>query len=730
MNGAPTITPEPLDSPDSDRQQKPVVAGLPPLIATLGGYLDAAKIDEVVRAYHYAAEAHGCQTRQSGEPYITHPVAVGQILAEMHMDHHGIMAALLHDVLEDTSADEQELRALFGDTVAALVDGVSKLKRIDFATHAEAQAENFLKMTMAMAKDIRVILVKLADRLHNMRTLGVLAPAKRRRIAKETLEIYAPIANRLGMYDTRTELEELGFQALYPMRARRIEAAVRKARGNRNEMLATLSQAIQGRLDQAHLSSRVIGRERYLYSIYRKMREERKSFSKIMDVYAFRIIVDQIDSCYRALGVLHGLYKPVPGRFRDYIAIPKGNGYQSLHTTLIGLRGVPIDIQIRTESMEAMAHHGVAARRFLDGWEENSSGGEDRTNQWLKGLLEMQQVAGDSIEFIENVKIDLFPDEVYVFTPKGRILELPVGATAIDFAYAIHTDIGHSCVSCQIDRRLAPLSERLKSGQTVKIITSQSAKPNVSWLNFAVTAKARSSIRHYLKNQQYAEAVDLGRRLLQKSLSACQSSLDEISSARVDQLLLEYRLADLDALLGEIGLGNRRVQEVVQKLLPGVSGNPQGGMIDSASNSLVIGENEGPLLNYARCCYPIPGDAVVGQLNSGRGITIHQETCRHVERILGDSLQCLSVQWQSGMEGEFIAGLKVEMKNQRGMLANVASAIADTHSNIERVTTADRHGDISILSIEVSVRDRVHLARIIRKIRAIEAVSRVSRSRS
>jgi len=730
MNGAPTITATAVDSPTDGREAAPVSPGLARLIATLADYLDAARIDEIIRAYHYAAAAHGCRTRRSGEPYITHPVAVGQILAEMHMDHHGIMAALLHDVLEDTSADEQELRTLFGDTVAELVDGVSKLQRMNFASQAEAQAENFLKMTMAMAKDIRVILVKLADRLHNMRTLGVLASAKRRRIARETLEIYAPIAHRLGMYEIRAELEDLGFQALYPMRARRIEAAVRKARGNRDEMLATLRQAIQARLEQTGLPCRVMGRERHLYSIYRKMREERKSFNKIMDVYAFRVIVDQVDSCYRALGVLHGLYKPVPGRFRDYIAIPKGNGYQSLHTTLIGLRGVPIDIQICTEQMEAMAHHGVAARRFLDGCSESPSSGEDRTNQWLQGLLEMQKVAGDSIEFIENVKIDLFPDEVYVFTPKGKILELPVGATAIDFAYAIHTDIGHSCVGCQIDQRLAPLSEQLRSGQTVKIITSPGARPNVSWLNFAVTAKARSSVRHYLKNQQYTEAVDLGRRLLQKSLSVCQKSLDELPQAQIDQLLQEYRLNGLDALLSEIGLGNRPVQEIVRKLLPGVSGTLQLGMVDSGTNALIIGEKGGMLLNYARCCYPIPGDAVVGQLSSGRGITIHQETCRHVEPILGDSLHCLAVQWQSGIEGEFVAGLRVEMKNKRGMLASVASAIADSDSNIERVTTADRHGDISMLVIEVSVRDRVHLARVIRKIKAIDAVSRVFRSRS
>ncbi|MFT5576955.1 MAG: guanosine-3',5'-bis(diphosphate) 3'-pyrophosphohydrolase, partial [Bermanella sp.] len=490
------------------------------LATTLADYLSPEQVNLVQRAYYYAEQAHEGQRRRSGEPYVTHPLAVAAILADMHMDHQSLMAAMLHDVIEDTAINKKTLGDQFGGTVAELVDGVSKLSRIEFQSRAEQQAENFQKMALAMARDIRVILVKLADRLHNMRTLGVLQPAKRRRIARETLEIYAPIAQRLGMHNIRLEFEDRGFSAMYPMRADRIRAAVKKMRGDRSEIVENIREAIESYLDEEGISTRVLGREKHLYSIYQKMRAKRKSFNEIVDLYAFRIVVDSVDSCYRVLGCVHSLYKPVPGQFKDYIAIPKANGYQSLHTGLFGLHGVPIEIQIRTADMEEMANNGIAAH-WLYKTDGEAQGGRShaRARQWVQGLLEMQQRAGNSLEFIENVKVDLFPDEIYVFTPRGEILELPAGATPVDFAYAVHSDIGNKCVACRINRRLAPLSEVLQSGQTVEIITAQGAQPNPGWLNYVVTAKARSTIRHFLKHQRRSEAMELGQRMLEKALA-------------------------------------------------------------------------------------------------------------------------------------------------------------------------------------------------------------------
>ena len=485
----------------------------------LSGYLAGQQINQVRRAYYYAEQAHEGQFRRTGDPYITHPLQVAGILSKMHMDHQSLMAAMLHDVIEDTGITKTAIKSQFGNTVAEMVDGVSKLSKIKFRSQAEAQAENFQKMALAMSRDLRIIMVKLADRLHNMRTIKVLPPDKRRRIARETLEIYAPIANRLGMNDMRIEFEELAFEAIYPLRYRRIGAAVRKVWGNRKEVVTKLQTSLEACLEREGLPGRTIGREKHLYSIYDKMRSKRKSFSEIMDVYAFRIVVDRVDTCYRVLGAIHSLYKPVPGRFKDYIAIPKANGYQSLHTTLFGMHGLPIEIQIRTEEMEAMANNGIAAHWLYKSSEDIPSNTHIRAREWVNGLLEMQQHAGNSLEFIENVKIDLFPDEIYVFTPKGEIFELPAGSTPVDFAYAIHTDVGSTCVACRISRRLAPLSEPLQSGQTVEIITAPGHKPNPAWLSFVVTAKARTGIRHFLKSQKRSESVALGRRLLTKALA-------------------------------------------------------------------------------------------------------------------------------------------------------------------------------------------------------------------
>ncbi len=697
----------------------------------LKSYLNPEQVNLVRRAYYYAEQAHDGQTRRSGDPYIIHPLEVASILADMHMDHQSLMAAMLHDVIEDTGIEKQDIAGQFGDVVADLVDGVSKLTHMNFENKTLAQAENFQKMALAMAKDIRVILVKLADRLHNMRTLGVLRPDKRRRIAKETLDIYVPIANRLGMHTLRIELEDLGFFAMYPMRARLIRQAVRNARGNRKDLVSQVQQAIATRLEEEGLKGRVVGREKHLYSIYSKMKNQRKSFDDIMDMFAFRIIVDKVDSCYRALGIVHNFYKPIPGRFKDYIAIPKANGYQSLHTTLFGMHGVPIEIQIRTQEMEDMANNGIAAHWLYKSGEEALSGSHARTRQWLKGVLELQKNAGDSLEFIENVKIDLFPDEVYVFTPKGHILELPKGATAVDYAYAVHTDVGNTCVACRINKRLASLSQPLQSGQTVEVVTAPGARPNAAWLNFVVTGKARSNIRHFLKNQRRNESVALGRRLLNKALVSFDSSLEQIGVQVIRKQLSVFSLDDLDELLEDIGLGNRMAY-IVAKILVEPGSLPENKSQLDLSNSekpLSIRGSEGMVISFGKCCYPIPGDPVVGHVSSGRGIVIHTDSCPNVSEIRHNPEKVLEVEWDKEVSGEFTVELSVELEHHRGMIASLATAITAVEGNIEKISMLEQDSRCSIVQLLLSVRDRVHLAKIIKRLRVIKGVHSIIRRR-
>ncbi|MSR10789.1 MAG: bifunctional GTP diphosphokinase/guanosine-3',5'-bis pyrophosphate 3'-pyrophosphohydrolase [Gammaproteobacteria bacterium] len=697
----------------------------------LSGYLGKEQVNHVRRAYYYAEQAHEGQFRRSGEPYVTHPLAVAGILGEMHMDHQSLMAAMLHDVIEDTGISKTAIKSQFGNTVADLVDGVSKLNKITFSSRAEAQAENFQKMAMAMAKDLRVILVKIADRLHNMRTLDVLTPDKRRRISRETLDIYAPIANRLGMNNVRIEFEELGFASLYPMRSRRILAAVKRVRGNRKEIVSQIQTSLEACLEREGLPGRTIGREKHLYSIYEKMRAKRKSFSEIMDVYAFRIIVDKADTCYRVLGAVHSLYKPVPGRFKDYIAIPKANGYQSLHTSLFGMHGVPIEIQIRTEEMEAMANNGIAAHWLYKSSDDQPNNAHVRAREWVNGLLEMQKHAGNSLEFIEHVKIDLFPDEIYVFTPKGAIFELPAGSTAVDFAYAIHTDVGNSCVACRISRRLAPLSEPLQSGQTVEIITAPGTQPNPAWLSFVVTGKARSNIRHYLKNQKHSESVALGRRLLDKALSGFGSQIETVPQESLDNLLAQNNLNGLDQLLEEIGLGNRMSYMVAQKL---VSQNKTATVLESTEREqegyIAIRGSEGMVMNYAKCCHPIPGDPIVGHISSGRGMVIHTIDCNNIADVRDNSEKCVPVRWDPDVVGEFSVELRVELENQRGIIATLATTITGTEANIEKISTLERDARFSIVNLSLNVHNRVHLARVMKRVRLINAVLRVTRVKS
>ena len=717
------------------------------LCTLLDTYLEPDQVKLVFRAYEFGAEAHEGQQRLSGEPYIYHPLAVARILAEMRMDVNSIIAALLHDVIEDTPTAKDQLATEFGEEVAELVDGVSKLTQVKFESKAEAQAENFRKMMLAMTKDIRVILIKLADRLHNMRTLGVMPPAKRRRIAKETLEIYVPIANRLGMHNLRLELEEQGFKAAYPMRYRILEESVRKARGNRNEVVEKIRKTIEDRLAQEHIECPVVGREKHLYSIYEKMRSKGLTFSEVFDVYAFRIVVDKPDTAYRVLGIVHNIYKPVPGKFKDYIAIPKANGYQSLHTVLFGPFGIPVEVQIRTEDMDKVANVGIAAH-----WLYKSGKGSERKDlaqEWLRGLLEMQQNAGNSLEFLENVKIDLFPDEVYVFTPTGDIMTLPRGSTIVDFAYAVHSDLGNSCVAGKIDRRLAPLRTQLLNGQTVEVISAPGAKPNPVWLDFVVSAKARSNIRSFLKRLKRGEAIKLGKRLLEKSLASFSTSLDEIPESRTNKVLEEYKLKSMDALLEQISLGNRVALLVARQLtetdaegksarsalanssgIKGVFTRYVPDWMRSGSKGtgpLAIKGTEGTVVSYAKCCRPIPGDSILGFISVGRGIVIHRDNCKNTKDYRSRPDKWVDVQWDSEVKSNFPVDVRVDTENRRGVLATVAAAIAEMSVNIENVTMEDRDGSYSSMKFTLSVRNRKHLANIIRRVRRIDSVVRMVR---
>ncbi len=690
--------------------------------STLDRYLQPSQVQQVRKAYLFAEDAHDGQTRKSGEPYITHPLAVASILADMHMDHQCLMAALLHDVIEDTGVLKHTLGREFDNQVAELVDGVSKLGHI-VDSRVEAQALNFQKMTLAMSKDIRVILVKLADRLHNMRTLDALDGERRRRIARETLEIYAPIANRLGMNNIRIEFEELGFRALYPLRSTMIEKAVRKARGNRKEVVANIRESIAACLKREDIKADVLGRQKHLYSIYDKMRSKRKSFYEIMDVYGFRIIVADVDTCYRTLGAIHNLYKPVAGRFKDYIAIPKANGYQSLHTTLFGMHGLPIEIQIRTHEMEMVANNGIAGHWLYKSNEENNS--HARTREWMKGLLEIQQSAGNSLEFIENVKTDLFPDEVYIFSPRGDIYDLAQGSTPVDFAYSVHTDIGNTCIACRIDRRLAPLSATLESGQTVEIITAAGAQPDPAWLNFVITGKARSGIRHALKHQQQSESVSLGRRLLEQTLAGYNTSLDDVPAEILNRVLKERRINTLDQLLSEIGLGNQMAYVIARSLLADGKETDQ---IEHHGPLAILG-SEGLVVSYAKCCKPIPGDPIIGHISAGRGIVIHSDTCRNMHDLRDKPDEVMSVRWDLTVNQEFTVELRLELEHVKGIIAIVASTITNEDANIERINMIEKDAQIGIVNVVIAVKDRIHLAQVIKRLRLIKAINRIIRVR-
>ena len=697
------------------------------LLQQLKSYLDETQIASVQRAYDLAAAAHAGQYRMSGDPYISHPTAVALILAHMHMDHQSIMAALMHDVLEDTGVAKSVLVDTFDEHIADLVDGVSKLTQIEFETYAEQQAENFRKMVLAMVRDIRVILVKLADRLHNMRTLDALSRSRQRRIARETLDIYAPIANRLGMHDFRVELEDLGFVALYPLRYRVLNEAVRKARGNRKKVMDDIQTTLEGCMKgDAFQNVAIIGREKHLYSIYKKMRNKRVPFAEIMDVYGFRVLVDTVDQCYRVLGSVHNLYKPVPERFKDYIAIPKSNGYQSLHTTLFGPYGVPIEIQIRTHEMHHMASNGIAAHWLYKSSETPGTEAQARAREWLKNLLEMQQNAGNSLEFIENVKIDLFPDEVYVFTPKGQIFKLPNGATCIDFAYAIHSDIGNSCVAAKIDRHLVPLSTQLTNGQTVEIVSVPGGRPDPAWLDFLVTAKARSNVRHFLKSQQRSELITLGTRLLHNALTVHDLDLSKIPPEQVQQLLDETEIDNMEQLYEEIALGNQMSVIVAKRLLGVVTPETQVSL-SAEPEPLLIKGSEGMVLSFAKCCHPIPGDPIMAFLSAGRGLVVHIDSCKNIAQYRGQQDKCVRVQWSDHGDNEYQVCVRIEVVNRRGVLALLARTIADAGSNIDNISVVQKDGRYSLVEVTIAVTGRQHLARVMRRLRRLKIVIRIFR---
>jgi guanosine-3',5'-bis(diphosphate) 3'-pyrophosphohydrolase len=706
------------------------------LVQKLASYMTDDNIAAVKKAYFFAKEAHHGQFRASGEPYIIHPLAAAVTLADLKLDPSCIMAALLHDVIEDTGINKCDLQAHFGDEVACLVDGVSKLTQIEFATRSEAEAENFCKMIMAMGRDIRVILVKLADRLHNMRTISALNPAKRRAKGLETLEIYAPIAHRLGMHQLYAEFEDLGFAAVYPMRYRILKAAVEKRLQHYLSIEKQLTETIQARLQKHKVEWLTFDwRKRHLYSIYKRMHDSHLPLNFILDTLPLRIIVTDLETCYRVLGHLHNLYKPNLEHFKDYVAIPKANGYRSLHTTLLATKvsgqAVPIEVQIRSQNMHDLAQLGIAAH-----WQEKSETGKlDRAHlraqAWLNHLLEMHKNTGTSQEFVDAVKNDLFPDEVYVFSPKGKIFELPKGACAVDFAYMIHSDIGNTCVAAKLDRRLAPLSTPLSNGQTVEIITAQGARPNPAWLNFVTTGKARANIRQYLKGQQHVESILLGQQLLEKSLQSLATALQDIPEKRISKILKELRYDDLDDLYEAIGLGNQ-MSMVVAKFLVGEIKQLtkiEQSFTMQAIQPIYIKGSAGMVVTFGECCYPIPGDPIIAALNAGHGIIVHSEQCNKIIETPGYFEQCIPACWEEPVEGEFKVELIIDVTNQRGTLAKVASCISEAEANIEDISVMEKAEQCSRINLIIAVHNRTHLARIIRRIRNLKTVLRVTRKR-
>ncbi|MCG6874624.1 MAG: bifunctional (p)ppGpp synthetase/guanosine-3',5'-bis(diphosphate) 3'-pyrophosphohydrolase [Betaproteobacteria bacterium] len=697
------------------------------LKASVASYLKPADLTRLEEAYHFSNRAHHGQYRKSGEPYIHHPVAVAEILSHWHLDPQTLVAALLHDVLEDTDVIKDDISERFGKPVADLVDGVSKLDRIEFQTALDAQAENFRKMLLAMARDVRVILIKLADRLHNMRTLEAVSAAQRTRVARETLEIYAPIANRLGLDSLYRELQELAFKYLYPLRYATLAKAVKAARGNRREVVGKVVDSIRQKLADSGIEAMVTGREKHIFSIYKKMVEKHLSFSEVLDIYGYRVVVNDVPSCYIALGALHALYKPVPGKFKDYVAIPKGNGYQSLHTSLIGPYGMPLEVQIRTWDMHRIAETGVASHWVYKDDQGTLFEVQQRTHRWLQSLVEIQDTSGDPAEFLEHIKVDLFPDEVYVFTPAGEIKSLPRGATPVDFAYAVHTDIGNRCVAAKVNYELVPLRTELKNGDQVEVITATHANPNPAWLSYVKTGKARSQIRHFLKTMQFEESAALGERLLNQALRGLDAEPNVIDADRWEKLVRETSARSRQEILADIGLGKRLPAIVARELLvtPGAEASDD----SRPGGSIVIRGSEGMAVQFAKCCRPIPGDPIVGFIKKGQGLVVHNHDCATAAKARSDPEKWIDVEWATDTEKMYDVGIRVTAANQRGVLAKVAAAIAEAGSNIENVIMDEERGMYTTMHFTIQVSHRQHLARVMRNLRRVPDVVRILRQR-
>jgi len=697
--------------------------GITQLTSKLESYLPPEQVERIRESYDYAETAHKGQKRRSGEPYITHPIAVADILADLRMDGATIAAAILHDVVEDTGASAGEIAERFGAEIADIVDGVTKLDQIQFKSRQEAQAESFRKMMLAMVRDIRVIMVKLADRVHNMRTLGAMPPAKRRLVARETLDIYAPIANRLGIHSIKLELEDLGFKSLYPRRYRVIERELKRSRGNQKEFLPKITRNLSDALKRAGIDGRVEAREKHLFSVYAKMRRKKVQLNEVIDVFGLRIVVGTVDECYRVLGLAHGLYRPMPGRFKDYVAIPRVNGYQSLHTTLFGPNGMPLEVQIRTAEMHEMAESGIAAHWAYKTGESDRGERQERAREWLKNVAQLQEASAE--EVLESVKVDLFPDKVYVFTPKGDIMRLPRGATCVDFAYAVHTGVGNRCVAAKVDRRLAPLRTVLRNGQTVEVITAKGAQPNPAWASFVVSAKARAAIRQYLKGLRRSEAIDLGSRLLNQALEEFRLTIRGLPSGRLDQVAGALGLQDGKELLEKIGLGERPAPLVARRLLPRDQDTTE---VGTHQAPLTIAGTEGLVVSYARCCFPVPPDPIVAYLSSGRGVVIHRDNCGNVAGFRKQPEKWIPAIWQKQPNRTFRSEIKVHVTNRMGVLAQVAAQIAANQTNIDHVNVTPEGDETSMITLEIDVRDRSHLARVMRAIRAMPDVIKVERT--
>ncbi len=720
---SPLTPPLDLDMPCPD--PCPEVAAQ--LLQKAGTYLPQEALDKIFRAYQLGALAHQGQVRNSGEAYITHPLAVAEILADQRMDGEALCAAILHDALEDTALPRSFIADTFGESVAEMVEGVTKLDKIQFNNRQEADAESFRKMMLAMSRDIRVILIKLADRLHNMRTLDSKSAESRRRIARETLEIYAPIAQRLGINVLKAELQNLGFKALYPLRYQVIAKQLANQPVLRREAMATIEARLAQRIAVENIPFRLVSRVKGPWSVYSKMRDEHKKFNEVMDVFGFRIVVKKVMQCYHALGAVHTLMKPLDGRFRDFIAIPKANGYQSLHTLLFSPLGSPVEVQIRTEEMDIVAERGIAAHWIYKNRGAASSNAQARAQSWVNGLINSDDFALPSLEFLENVKIDLFPDEVYIFTPKGEILALPKNATPLDFAYAVHTDVGNHTVAARVDRRLVPIRTKLLSGQTVEIITAPSANPSPNWLEFVVTSKARTSIRHFLKRIEHEDAVNLGHRMLDRALELLETSLDNVSAAQLQQFLTENRYPRLEVLLADIALGNRMPDQVARALQPNQSSLLGPDAPIARQEEIQINGSERGVLTFSTCCYPIPGDDIMGYLTAGKGVVVHRLDCPNILDYRKRPERWVPIAWDRRVEGDFRVELRFETENKPGALAKIAAAVAECNSNIDSVNYKERDARISVMVFCIEVKDRKHLAEIIRRTRRLNVVYSVER---